>query len=168
MTSSINSYRFTSSSTARVIKSWIKLEEPKAIPWTPLAKPLKESTVALISSGALALTTQPPYDQEGERQNPFWGDPTYRVIPKGTKTEDIRGHHLHIDMAFVESDINCLLPLDRLDELEAAGVIGQAAENHYSYMGYNPQPEKLLTESVPGIIKGLQNDGVNLVVLIPA
>ena len=151
-----------------MIKSWIDLETPREIPWTPVPKPLSKCNVALISSGGIALKTDTPFDQEGERQNPWWGDPTYRVIPKTATAEDIKLYHLHVDPTFVEQDINYLLPLQRLAELEAAGEIGRVAESHYSFMGYNLQPEQLLEESTPAIIASLQDEQVDAVVLIPA
>ena len=110
----VDSYRFLSGVSKRLIRSWIKLESPREIPWTPLARSLSESTVALISTGGIALKTDRPFDQEGERKNPWWGDPSYRIIPRGTRTEDIRVYHLHIDPRPGEQDVNCLLPLERL------------------------------------------------------
>lgn len=164
----VDSFCYIDGITKRVVKSWIDLEPPRQIPWTALPKPLSECTVALISSGGIALKTDTPFDQEGERQNPWWGDPTYRVIPKTTSAEDIKLYHLHVDPTFVEQDINCLLPLQRLAELEAAGEIGRVAESHYSFMGYNLQPEQLLEESTPVITRSLQDEEVDVVVLIPA
>ena len=168
MAKAVDSKRFLSGITKRLVKSWIKLETPREIPWTPLAKPLSDCTVALISSGGLALKTDRPFDQEGERQNPWWGDPSYRVIPRTATEEDVNIYHLHVDPAFVTQDLNCLLPLQRLAEMEAAGEIGRAAPSHYSFMGYTVQPEALLQESTPAIIDHLQNEEVDVVVLIPA
>lgn len=168
MTKIVDSYRFASGLTKRVVKSWIKMESPREIPWTPLSKPLSDSTVALISSGGIALKTDRPFDQEGERRNPWWGDPSYRVIPRTTRTEDIRVYHQHIDPSFAEQDVNCLLPIDRLEELVEAGEVGRAAPSHYSFMGYILNPQELLEESVPGIIRSLQGEEVDVVVLVPA
>jgi len=168
MTKQVDSFCYIDGITKRIIKSWIDLEPEREIPWTPLDKPLSECTIALISSGGIALKTDTPFDQEGERQNPWWGDPTYRVIPKTATAEDIKLYHLHVDPAFAEQDINCLLPLQRLAELEAAGEIGRVADSHYSFMGYNLQPEQLLEESTPAIIRGLQDEALDVVVLIPA
>ena len=168
MTKQVDSFCYIDGITKRIIKSWIDLEPEREIPWTPLDKPLSECTIALISSGGIALKTDTPFDQEGERQNPWWGDPTYRVIPKTATAEDIKLYHLHVDPAFAEQDINCLLPLQRLAELEAAGEIGRVADSHYSFMGYNLQPEQLLEETTPAIIRGLQDEAVDVVVLIPA
>jgi D-proline reductase (dithiol) PrdB len=167
-TKQVDSYKFVSGVTKRVVKAWINKEEPRPIPWTPLAKPLSESTVALISTGGIAIKGDQPFDQEGERQNPFWGDTSYRVIPSGTTEKDIEIYHLHINPVFGKRDINCLLPIQRLDEMAASGEIGAVAARHYSLMGYTPQPKKLIEESTPAIIQSLQEDAVNIVVLVPA
>ncbi len=168
MTKQVDSYKFVPPITKRVIKTWIKNQPPRPTPWVPIARPLADCTVALISSGGLALKTDRPFDQEGERQNPWWGDTSYRVIPAGTTAADIEAYHLHIDGSHPKQDINCLIPLQRLDELAASGEIGAAAPRHYSFMGYTPQPQKLIEESVPAILQTLQADAVNLVVLVPA
>ena len=168
MPQSVDSYRFCGGLTKRLVKSWIKLESACEIPWTPLAKPLSACTAALISSGGIALKTDRPFDQEGERQNPWWGDPSFRVIPRGTRSEDIRVYHQHIDTSFAEQDLNCLLPIDRLEEMAQEGLVGRVAPSHYSFMGYLLDPTDLLEESISEIIAGLQEEDVDLVVLVPA
>lgn len=168
MTKTVDSTRFLSGITKRIVKSWVKLEKPREIPWTPLAKSLSDCTVALISSGALALKTDTPFDQEVERQNPWWGDPTYRIIPRDATEADINIYHLHVDPTFVTQDLNCLLPLQRLAEMEESGEIGRSAPSHYSFMGYTLQPETLLEKSTPAIIDHLQNEEVDVVLLVPA
>ncbi len=168
MSKTVDSFRFIPGMTRRMLKSWIRLETPREIPWTPLRKPISESTVALITSGGVALKTDRPFDQDGERENPWWGDPSYRVIPRGTTADEIKVYHLHVNPDYPEADLNCLLPMDRLVELEAAGEVGRAAASHYSYMGYILQPQVLLEETTPEIVRHLQADGVDAVVLIPA
>jgi D-proline reductase (dithiol) PrdB len=150
-----------------MIKSWISMEKPRDIPWTPLRKPLHQCGVALISSAGMALATDKPFDQEVERQNPWFSDPSFRVIPRDTTAEDIRVYHLHINPDFIQQDINCALPVKRLVELEASGDIGHAAPSHYSFIGYTCQPERLLDESVPEIIRKLSDETVDVVVLVP-
>ena len=120
------------------------------------------------SSAALALATDKPFDQEIERQNPWFSDPSFRVIPRDTTAKDIRVYHLHINPEFIQQDINCGLPVKRLVELEANGEIGSAAQSHYSYIGYTCQPERLLNESVPAIVGKLREENVEVVVLVPA
>lgn len=163
----VDSYRFLDRLTRRLIKAWIGLETPREIPWTPLSKPLEESTIALISSAGLALKTDRPFDQEGERRNPWWGDPSYRILPRTAIEEDVSLYHLHIHPRLVEQDLNTVLPLQRLLELEDRGEIGRSAANHYSFMGYILQPQVLLEESTPAMIRHMEQDGVDLVVLVP-
>jgi D-proline reductase (dithiol) PrdB len=163
----VNSYRFLEGLSRRMIRSWISLEKPRNIPWTPLEKPLKECTVALISSAGIALATDKPFDQEIERRNPWLSDASFRVIPTGTTAQDIRVYHLHINPEFIQQDINCALPVGRLAELEANGEIGRAAPSHYSFIGYTCQTEHLLDESVPAIITRLRAEAVDVVALIP-
>jgi D-proline reductase (dithiol) PrdB len=168
MTKVVDSYRFVGGMTKRLVKSWIKLESSREIPWTSLSKPLSDCTVALISTGGIALKTDRPFDQEGERQNPWWGDPSYRVIPRTASAEDIRVYHLHIDPSFAEQDLNCLLPIDRLEELVGMGAVGRAAPSHYSFMGYILEPQELLEKSIPAIVDRLRSEAVEVVVLAPA
>ncbi len=168
MTKIVDSYRFISGMSKRLIMSWIKLESPREIPWTSLSKPLSESTVALISTGGIALKTDRPFDQEGERKNPWWGDPSYRIIPQSTRSEDIRVYHMHIDPSLAEQDLNCLLPIERLEELVKMRKVGRAAPSHYSFMGYLLDPREFLEKSIPAIIEHLRADAVDAVVLMPA
>jgi len=168
MTQPTNPYPFLDYLTRQMVKSWIALEKPRPIPWTPLSRPLQECTVALISTGAVALKTDVPFDQEGERQNPWWGDPSYRILPATATTEDVTVYHLHINTQFAAQDLNCLMPIQRLNELAESGEIGWAAPRHYSIMGYILRPRTLLETTAPAIIRHLHEDAVDVVVLIPA
>jgi hypothetical protein len=168
MTKTVDSFRFISGITKRMIKNWISMEKPRPIPWTPLPKPLSECKVALLSSAGIALKNDQPFDQEGERQNPWWGDPTHRIIPKTATEKDVRLYHLHIDPSYAEQDLNCLFPLQRLQEMEDSGRIGRMSERHYSIMGYILKPERLLRETVPAMIRNLREDMADVVVLVPA
>jgi D-proline reductase (dithiol) PrdB len=145
MTDSVDSFRFLDFITRKILKEWIAREPAREIPWTPLGKPLAACTVAAVSSGGVALKVDEPFDQEGERRNPWWGDPSYRALPGNATSQDVEVYHLHINPAFGRQDLNCLLPLDRLAEMEASGEIGRSAPRHYSYMGYQIDPTDLLS-----------------------
>jgi D-proline reductase (dithiol) PrdB len=168
MEKSVDSYRYLSGITKRVVKSWIGMEQPRPIPWTPLARPLSECTVALISSAGVALTGDKPFDQEGERRNPWWGDPSFRITPATATARDVHIYHMHIDPTYALQDLDCLFPIQRLNELAEAGEIGKAAPRHYSIMGYILQPDELLHETTPAIIRNLREDLADVVVLVPA
>jgi D-proline reductase (dithiol) PrdB len=168
MTKTVDSYRFISGITKRMIRSWISMERPRGIPWMPLARPLADSTVSLISTAGIALKTDKPFDQEGERRNPWWGDPSYRILPADATSQDVRVYHQHIDPSYAEQDLNCLFPLQRLEALAEAREIGRSAPRHYSIMGYILRPEQLLADTVPEIIRNLKEDYADVVVLVPA
>lgn len=163
----IDSYRFVDFATRQIMKAWAAREEPGVIPFTPLAKPLRECTVALISTAGIARTDDLPFDQDGERRDPWWGDPSFRRIPLGTTEKDIRVHHLHIDPKFGEEDLDVLLPMRRLVELAQEGAVAQAAPTHYSFMGYILDPTELLETSAPAIAASLHDEHVDAVVLVP-
>ncbi|HYK91520.1 MAG TPA: glycine/sarcosine/betaine reductase selenoprotein B family protein [Acidobacteriota bacterium] len=153
----------------KVMKGWMKHEvPPNDIPWTPPTKPLTQCMVALVGSAGIALKTDQPFDQEGERRNPWWGDPGYRLIPRGTRTEHVALYHMHIDTSFGETDLNCVLPMDRLEELALTKEIGAVAPTHYSFMGYLLKPEEFLQTSVPKIIERMRSDGADVALLVPA
>jgi len=167
MAKTVDSYRFLDGLSKRAMKRWATLGPPQQIPWTPMAKPLAQCTLSNVSSAAIALKTDHPFDQAIERRDPWFADPSYRVIPRTATTANIRVCHLHINPSFIERDLNCALPLERLNELEAQGEIGRSAPSHYSFMGYTVRPEALLRDSVPGIIRQLREECVDAVVLVP-
>ena len=57
---SIDSYRFLDFASRQVMKAWAARETPGVIPFTPLAKPLAECTIALVSTAGIARTTIGP------------------------------------------------------------------------------------------------------------
>lgn len=166
----IDSYRFLDFATRQLIKAWVSRETKatRPIPWAPMTKPLSDCTVALISTAGVARHDDAPFDQEHERQNPWWGDPTYRVIPRGTTERDVGLYHMHIDTRFGEQDLDVVLPMRRLDELARAGEIGRAADDHYSIMGYQLRPGVLERETAPAMAAQLKRQGVDVAALVPS
>ena len=140
----IDSYRFPNFASRQIMKAWAERPQPGVIPFTPLARPLRACTVALVSTAGVARRDQAPFDQEGERRNPWWGDPSFRRIPFGTTEAEIRICHLHIDPRPGESDLDVVLPMRRLAELAAEGAVGAPAPSHYSIMGYILDPTELV------------------------
>ena len=164
----IDSYRFVDFATRQIMKAWAAREERGVIPFTPLAKPLNECTVALVSTAGVARNDDKPFDQDGERRNPWWGDPSFRAIPLGTTEADIRLYHLHIDTRFAEADLDVVLPMRRLGELAGEGVIARAAATHYSVMGYILEPRELVEKTAPAMVERMRADQIDAVVLVPA
>ncbi len=103
----------------------------------------------MLSSAGIALKSDTPFDQDGERNNPWWGDPTYRILPKNATEDDVRMYHMHIDPSYAEQDLNCLFPLQRLKEMEERRRIGRMAPRHYSIMGYILKSRGAITRNRP-------------------
>ena len=164
----IDSYRFLDFGSRQVMKAWAARQEPGVIPFTPMAKPLSACTVALVSTAGVARNDDRPFDQEGERRNPWWGDPTFREIPFGTSEKDIKLYHMHIDPRFGEEDLDVVLPMRRLAELAREGVVGRPARTHYSLMGYILDPKELIEKTAPAIAALMRAEGVDAAVLAPA
>jgi D-proline reductase (dithiol) PrdB len=164
----IDSYRFLDFASRQVMKAWAARQEPGVIPFTPLAKPLSECAVALLSTAGVARNDDRPFDQEGERRNPWWGDPSFRVIPLGTTEKDVRLYHMHIDPRFGESDLDVVLPMRRLTELSRQGLVGSPAPTHYSVMGFILEPTELVQKTAPAIAERMRADHVDAAALVPA
>ncbi len=138
------------------------------IPWTPLKKPISESTFALMTSAGISMKTDPPFDVEREKREPEWGDPTSRKISATAGSADIEVNHLHINTDYIKQDINVILPLTRFKEFEQEGIIGRLAPTSYSYYGFQPSyPEELLEKTVPAVLSSMKAEGVEAVLLTP-
>jgi hypothetical protein len=166
--SGVDSFKFLDFASRRVMKAWTEREPKRPPVWTPLSKPLAETRIALISSAGIARHDQPPFDQDGERRNPWWGDPSHRVLPCTTSERDVRLYHLHIDTRHGEQDLDCVLPLRRLEEARQAGLVGSVAPSHYAFMGYLLDAEPFLTKTVPEIVARMKSEEVDAALLVPA
>ena len=163
----VDSYRFLDGVAKRVMRHWAGFRAATRTPWTPLAKPLSQCTIALVSSAALALHNDHPFDLQIERRDPWFSDPSYRVLPRNTRTGEVEICHLHINPAFAKQDLDCVMPLERLADLVALGEVGDSAPSHYSYVGYTLRPERLLHETAPSIVERMRQERVDAVVLVP-
>lgn len=164
----IDSYRFLDFASRKIMKAWAGRQEAGPIPFTRLGRPLEACTVALVSTAGIARRDDRPFDEEGERRDPWWGDPTFREIPLGTTEKDVRLHHLHIDRRFGEADLDVVLPLRRLAELAEEGFVGRPARTHYSVMGYVLDAGELVGVTAPAIAARMRAEGVDAAALVPA
>lgn len=138
------------------------LEELECIPYDTApwvaGPPLDERRVALVSTAGLQRRGDAPFAV---------GSNDYRVIPGDAPAGDIVMSHIstNYDRSGFQQDLNVVLPLDRLRELAADGVIGAVADYHYSFMGATaPQQMEAKAREMAGLMKA---DGVNAAVLIP-
>lgn len=167
METTVDSYRFLDFPTRTLVSAWIAREPEREIPWVPLSAPLSDCRIAVVSTAAVAMRGDRPFDQEGERRDPWWGDPSYRVIDREVTAADVAIYHLHIDTSYGARDLDCVMPLGLLCELESGGEIGSSAPSHYSYMGYILDPRELLEQSVPAIVRRMRSEEVDVALLVP-
>ena len=161
-------YRYLPFMTRRIMQAWADREHPpEQVAWSPLTKPLARCRVALISSAGISLRTDEPFDQQRERVNPWWGDPSWRELSSDLTETDVRISHLHVDCAPAEQDLDVVLPLRRLRELVEAGVVGEVSPRHFSIMGYILDATELCNVTAPQLAKELIDDEVDLVLLVP-
>lgn len=135
--------------------------------WTPFEKRLSDSRIALLTSSGMYLTDeQDSFDLERERAEPTWGDPTFRSMQQDLSSISLA--HLHISHDDILADPNIALPVDRLAELAANGVIGEVAPRHISVMGFQGVSLEGWREiAAPGIIDLLHEDEVDGLILAP-
>jgi D-proline reductase (dithiol) PrdB len=163
----VDSYRYLSQASTAIVKMMIANASREPVPWTPLSRRLSEARIALVSTAALSMRDDRAFDTEGEHANPWWGDPSYRVIPRTATEHDIVASHLHIETAYLAQDLDVALPLRRLAELESEGLIGSMAASHYSVQGYLLDPSEFLATSVPAIVERMKREEVDAAVLLP-
>lgn len=128
-------------------------------PWAR-GGPLATRRVALITTAGLHLRDDRAFTVESKTE--------YRVIPGDVDTADIVMSHLSVnyDRSGFQQDVNVAFPIDRLRELAREGVIGSAADFHYSFMAAGSQVTKFErgARELAGLLK---KDSVDAVFLTP-
>ncbi|MGD0074424.1 MAG: glycine/sarcosine/betaine reductase selenoprotein B family protein [Candidatus Binataceae bacterium] len=144
--------------------------QPGAPPPVRPCKSLGQARVALLTSAGLYVKRQQaPFDLERERNQPTWGDPSYRMISRRVKQEEIGVAHLHINPDDILNDLNIALPTEVLEEFARRGVIGAVAEHHYSFMGYQGNSlEAWRTRYGVELGKRLREEQIDLLLLAPS
>jgi D-proline reductase (dithiol) PrdB len=126
-------------------------------PFTPAIAP-GQRHVAIVSSAGLIIRGQRPM---------LANDTGYRSIGADVADKDILCSHVSVnfDRSGFLQDINVMLPRDRLNDLEAEGSIGKAADTHYAFMGATHPDE--LEDKAREVGRSMLALGVNTVVLAP-
>jgi D-proline reductase (dithiol) PrdB len=165
----VDGFRFLPPGLTAWVRKFIPDEEFKGfIPWTPMAKPLSQTILALVTSAGISLKKDPPFDMEREKREPIWGDRSYRAIQSRATEKDIEVNHLHINTNYIKQDINVILPLARMVELEQEKIIGRLAPTSYSFYGFQWQNTDFLKEAIEPISKKMKLEGVEAVLITPA
>jgi D-proline reductase (dithiol) PrdB len=145
-------------------------------PFTPLPKPLDESRLALLTSSGHFVKGDDPQplgvsdmSQEEAMSRIFEflkTEPQLSKIPVDTPREQLQVRHGGYDIRTPMIDPNVNLPLDRLRELAAQGLIGELAPEAYSFVGACAQ-QRLLKRTGPKWVERMQAKNIDVVLLVP-
>ncbi len=134
------------------------------VPCTVLGRPLPECRVALLSSAGFVVPGEEPFSASIKG-----GDFSYRVIPDDIDVQTLEEHHRSDSFSHdgIEADRNMGLPLDRLHELAADGVIGSVAPRHISVMGSITAPGRYIRKTLPVVADIFVEDQVDVALMVP-
>lgn len=119
---------------------------------------LTSATVAIVTSASLHHEDQEDFAPS---------DAGFRVLD-GKRRDFQTGHWSpNFDSIGFASDINTVIPLDRLQELSEKGTIGAVSDIHLSYAGNQFDLSAIRMDSGPAGAKLLKERGVDVVLLTP-
>lgn len=137
---------------------WVENTDPP--PFTPLSKPLAESTVALLASGGIYRL--------GQRAFHFKDDLSFRAIDVDTPPQDLRISHFAYDTTDARRDVNVVFPYQTLKDLARLGRIGRLAQSAYTFMGGIYSARKVRELLAPALADQLVRDEVDVAIMVPA
>jgi D-proline reductase (dithiol) PrdB len=124
-----------------------------------VAKPVKESRVALLTSAALRLTHQQPF-ASGE-------DLSYRLIPSDSNASEIViDHHSRIGPV-PRQNPEIVFPMAALASLAAKQIVGSLSPVHVSFMGGIRRYREVENDLAPAMGRELKQADVDLALLVP-
>jgi hypothetical protein len=140
------------------LRAFWQRRDPPA--WSPLSRPLSESTLALVCSNAYMT-------EAGHRVGPGEHESRFRSIPGQARTDDPTTSPFGgLDLARREDER--LLPvLDRARTLVESGRIGRLSPRHLSLSGAVIAPSRVVEETKRTAVRQLADDQVDVVLLVP-
>ncbi len=147
----------------RFIQSYAPWESEDT-PWAPLTKPLRDCTLALVTTAGVHQRDQKPFDMQDKE-----GDPSFRLIDLSLPATGLMITHDYYDHKDADRDLNIVFPAERLRELATQGVIGGLAGRAYGLMGHitGRHIPTLMTRTAPEIAELMKADRVDAVLLTP-
>ncbi len=122
-------------------------------PFTPLAKPLSESRLGLVTTAAL--------NEEDSKSRPLYTAPT-APVPESLFTYHVSWHKTatHTD------DLDSFFPINHVNALVDQGRLGSLSPRFYGLPTKYSQ-RQTRTEHAPAIFDACQEDGVDVAFLLP-
>ena len=148
-----------SDATVRARANDIPVYQFESLAWTN-PKPLAESRVAVVTTAGLTTDSASLWSQSDEG---------FTVLPHGTTDLSFAHFSPNFDRSGFNLDVNTVLPIDRLDEMAADGIIGSVAERHISFMGAQADHNlaTMRLDTGPAAAQLLRDDGVDTILLTP-
>jgi D-proline reductase (dithiol) PrdB len=132
-------------------------------PFAPFAKPLREATIAVITSGGLYVRgEQPPFDAAD-----VYGDATIRTFPVTQPSDTLGIAHDHYDHTAPMQDLRTINPAAHLLTLAQEGVIGGLYPTQISFQGYIPVWTRTLERLIPAVLDELGGKPIDGALLVP-
>ncbi len=113
---------------------------PKSI-WTDVTTELKDMTVGLATAAGVHLKDQDKFN--------LAGDFSLREIPGDIDPVELMVTHGGYDQGDVNKDINCMFPIERMNELAKEGFIKGLAPVNVGFMGGGGDQDKFKNETGP-------------------
>lgn len=132
-------------------------------PFATLKRSLPMLNLALISSAGGYIEGTQSFDTAAAD-----GDFTFREIPIEVEAVDIKFSARGYDAKYVHEDMNAQVPIDRLLEYEANGVIGQLNPIWFSFCGHIPNAGKMAEDMIPKFVERVKRYDVQAALIIPA
>ncbi len=132
-------------------------------PFTAARRSLPMLNLALISSAGAYIDGTDSFDIESRD-----GDLNYREIPIEIEAEDLKYAAKGYDPSAIQEDMNSQIPIDRLLEYEANGVIGNLNQVWWSLSPFIPNASKVAEELAPKIAERILRYEAQAALFIPA
>ena len=136
-----------------------KLRRSPKIAWQPLARPLNEMRVSLVTSAAIRQANQRPF--------PTLGDAGHRRITADPDGAEICIDHRSPVGADARRDAEVVFPRQALQELARTGVIARVAPGHFSIYGGITDHRGVTDQLAPTLARKLAAMRVDLAVMAP-
>jgi len=128
-----------------------------------LKKPLSESRLTFVSTAGVQPKNSIPFDTV----HPV-GDYSFRRVPSDSKPTDLAIHQLKYPTLGAKRDLNVIFPIERLQELAKAKIIGGLTANFFSFIGYNMDAERLERTLAEDIADAVEAEKPDATLLAPA
>jgi len=133
-----------------------RIEKPA---WQPLAKPLEQMRVSLITSAAIS--------QKNQRSFPLSRDASFRKISSRTPKSRLRIDHRSPFGPVARKDPEVIFPARALKTAADQGVIGSVAPFHFSIYGGIQLYREIEEQLAPALAQQLAEMRTDLAVFVP-